>query len=45
VNPSRALLIDDNLQNIEAGKELGLSTIRFQSPEQLWSELRKAQII
>ena len=39
VHPSRALFIDDNIKNIEAGKTIGLNTIHFQSPAQLRAEL------
>jgi 2-haloacid dehalogenase len=41
VDPRKALFIDDNLKNIEAAKTLGLTTIHFQSPEQLTIELEK----
>lgn len=45
VQPSQALLIDDNLKNIEAAGRLGLGNIHFQSPDQLQGELRKAGIV
>ena len=45
IDPKRALFIDDNIKNIEGGKALGLSTIHFQSPQQLKRELLEAGII
>jgi 2-haloacid dehalogenase len=45
VNPSRALFIDDNLKNIDAGKTMGLTTIHFQSPLQLRNELERLGIL
>lgn len=39
VTPDRALFIDDNVKNIEAGKKLGLTTIHFKSPQQLQNDL------
>lgn len=44
VKPSEALFIDDNIQNIQGAKMLGLNTIAFQSPEQLQRELRQWNI-
>lgn len=41
LDPNNALFIDDNLKNIEAANALGLTTIHFQSPEQLTSELKR----
>jgi 2-haloacid dehalogenase len=40
VEPSSALFIDDNLNNIIAAKKLRLNTIHFQSPAQLNEELK-----
>lgn len=40
VVPSKALFIDDNLKNVEGGKEMGLNVIHFQSPDQLRNELQ-----
>jgi len=37
--PSRALFIDDNLDNVESARQLGLQAIRFSSPVQLKAEL------
>jgi 2-haloacid dehalogenase len=45
VDPTKALFIDDNIKNIEAGKLLGLTTIHFQSPEQLKKELNRFGIL
>lgn len=40
INPSEAIFIDDNLNNIQGAKQLGLNTIAFKSPEQLHQELQ-----
>jgi 2-haloacid dehalogenase len=45
VDPTKALFIDDNFKNIEAGKLMGLTTIHFQSPEQLKKELNRFGIL
>jgi 2-haloacid dehalogenase len=45
IDPNKALFIDDNIKNIEGGKALGLTTIHFQSPAQLRTELRQAGLI
>lgn len=44
IDPTKALFIDDNFRNIEAGKSTGLKTIHFMSPEQLKDELEKLRI-
>lgn len=41
VEPGRAVFIDDNVNNIKAGKELGLNVIHFTSAQQLKSDLQK----
>lgn len=43
--PSETLFIDDNLRNAKAAEEIGLQTIRFQSPEQLKDELIRLGIL
>jgi 2-haloacid dehalogenase len=45
VNPSEAIFIDDNINNIVGGKDVGLHTIHFQSPEQLRSDLRQWRLL
>jgi 2-haloacid dehalogenase len=45
VEPSRAVFIDDNFRNVEAGRQLGLHAIHFQSPAQLATELKKKNIL
>ena len=45
IQPSRAILIDDNIKNIESANRLGLGSIHFQSPEQLREELKKREIV
>jgi len=44
VNPEEAIFIDDNPENIEGAKALGLNTIAFRSPEQLDTELRQLNL-
>lgn len=39
------LFIDDNLRNVQAAVELGIESIRFESPEQLKKELIQLDII
>lgn len=39
------IFIDDNLRNINAAKEFGISCIHFSSPEQLREELIKYEIL
>jgi 2-haloacid dehalogenase len=41
----RCLLIDDNPPNIQAAMELGFQTIRFETPEQLRSELERSGLL
>ena len=41
IEPASSLFIDDNKSNIEAGKDVGLNVIHFQSPQQLREDLRK----
>jgi 2-haloacid dehalogenase len=45
VEPSRAVFIDDNFRNVEAGRQLGLHAIHFQSPGQLATELKQKNIL
>jgi 2-haloacid dehalogenase len=45
VNPERALFIDDNLRNVEAGRKMGLSGIHYSSPEALFTELQRFEVI
>jgi 2-haloacid dehalogenase len=44
VDPRNSLFIDDNIKNIQAGKMIGLTTIHFQSPRQLYEDLKKLGI-
>ena len=44
IEPSRAIFIDDNLNNVDGADRLGLSTIHFQSPAQLREALKKRKI-
>jgi 2-haloacid dehalogenase len=45
VVPSNAIFIDDNLKNVEGGREMGLNVIHFQSPAQLRDELKTYGLI
>ena len=45
VDPATSIFIDDNLKNIEAGNELGLTTIHFTSPERLGEELQELGVL
>ncbi len=40
INPAEALFIDDNLRNVKAARDLGISSIHFISAEALEEELR-----
>jgi putative hydrolase of the HAD superfamily len=42
VDPRECLFIDDNELNVEAARELGMQTVRFQSNEQAIPEIRRA---
>lgn len=45
VNPTTAVFIDDNLKNINAGKQVGLNTIHFQDPSQLRKEMESMLLL
>lgn len=45
VDPSKALFIDDNLRNVNAGEQVGIKSIHFQSPGQLRKTLEKLKIL
>ncbi|MEO5563584.1 MAG: HAD family phosphatase [Chitinophagaceae bacterium] len=45
VDPKKALFIDDNLRNVKAAQELGITSIHFHSPEQLKKELKELGVI
>lgn len=45
VHPEKAIFIDDNLRNVEAGRALGLTGIHFQSAEKLVNELNALKVI
>lgn len=45
VNPRNSVFIDDNEKNIETGKTIGLTTIHFKSPAQLYAELNQLGIL
>jgi len=45
VEPGKALFIDDNLRNVEAGRALGMESIHFQSAEALEGALKKLNVL
>lgn len=45
IDPSEAIFIDDNIQNIHGANALGLKTITFRNPEQLAEELRELGLL
>ena len=45
LQPQETLFIDDNLRNVKAAEALGMTSIHFQSPEQLKRELEQLQIL
>ncbi len=45
VTPERALFIDDNLRNVKAAGDLGMTTIHFHSPAQLKEQLKKLNVL
>lgn len=45
IKPDETLFIDDNLNNINAAKALGIHAIHFQNAEKLYQELQQLNII
>ena len=45
VDPARTLFIDDNIKNIQTGRELGLTTVHFSTPDQLEESLIRHGIL
>jgi 2-haloacid dehalogenase len=45
LQPERTLFIDDNLRNVKAAEDLGIESIRFESPAQLRKDLEARGII
>jgi len=45
INPATALFIDDNIKNVDGAIRAGISTIHFQSPQQLREELVNRKIL
>jgi 2-haloacid dehalogenase len=45
LQPDETLFIDDNLRNVKAAEEIGIKSIRFQSPEQLKSDLEVIKLL
>ncbi len=45
VNPAEALFIDDNLRNVKAAEELGITSFHFQSPAQLLKDFKTISLL
>ena len=45
INPEEAIFIDDNLDNVNKGKELGLNAFQFTNPEQFKKDLESLGVI
>ena len=45
VEPTRSIFIDDNFDNVEASKQLGVHGIHFKSPSQLREDLKKLRVL
>lgn len=45
LNPEETLFIDDNLRNAKAAEELGIKSIRFESPQQLKEALKEEGVL
>lgn len=43
--PGEIVFIDDRPENIEASREVGIVSIRFENPTQLKTELRKLRLL
>ncbi|MBM3416831.1 MAG: HAD family phosphatase [Bacteroidetes bacterium] len=45
INSAKSLFIDDSLRNVKAAEELGISSVHFQSPEQLKQSLKRINLL
>lgn len=45
VNPGEALFIDDNIRNVKAAEALGIFSIHFKNPQQLYEELKDKAVL
>ncbi len=45
IDPSTAIYTDDNIRNLHPAKELGFTTIHFQSPAQFKEDLQKLKVL
>jgi len=45
INPARSIFIDDNLRNVKAGEQMGMSSIHFQSAAQLQVSLQELGVL
>lgn len=44
IKPEEALFIDDNLRNVKAAEEMGISAVHFHAPSQLKEELKRREL-
>lgn len=45
IDPASAIYTDDNIRNLHPAKELGFTTIHFQSPAQFREDLQKLKVL
>jgi len=45
VNPAQALFIDDNFRNVKAAETLGITSIHFESPAKLLTDLKSMDLL
>ena len=45
IDPSTSIYTDDNVRNLHPAKELGFTTIHFQSPQQFRNELTQLRVL
>lgn len=45
IQPSESIFIDDSFANINSAKELGMTGIHFNSPDQLSNELKVIDVL
>ncbi len=45
IDPSSSIYTDDNIRNLHPAKELGFTTIHFQSPAQFREDLQKLKVL
>ena len=45
IDPAKAIFIDDNLRNVKAGEEHGMTSIHFTNPAELKKILKKMNVL